>query len=267
MFPKYFDTHCHIQLQSYDKDRFEVIERMKSEEVGGLVVGTNAADSAEALSTTTLWGDGLWAVVGAHPIDAASEEINTAHFRALLQNDKVVGVGECGLDYYRTDKDDAERIRGQHDLFETFVALAIEHNLPLMLHCRPSKGSMDAYKDVLEILKFHRLSAGEKLRGNAHFFVGDVEIAKQFLELGFMLSFSGVITFAREYDDVVKYAPLTSILSETDSPFATPEPHRGKRNEPIYVSEVVKKIAEIRGEDFEGVRGQLVENARRLFDI
>lgn len=267
MFPKYFDTHCHIQLSDYDKDRFGVIEQMKAEGVAGLVVGTNAADSAEALSTTTLWGEGLWAVVGAHPIDAAGEEVPTAHFRALLQNDKVVGVGESGLDYYRLDIRDTETKRTQRDMFDIFVALAIEHNLPLMLHCRPTKGTMDAYKDVLDILRFHMREKGSKLRGSAHFFVGDVEIAQQFLDLGFKLSFSGVITFARDYDAVVKYAPIDSILSETDAPFVTPVPYRGQRNNPIFVKEVVKKIAEIRGEDFEGVRTQLVENARRLFDI
>lgn len=264
MTPKFFDVHSHIQFPDFDKDRFSVIERMKNEGVAALVVGTNAEYSAEAVEATTLWPEGLSATIGMHPTETVMTPIDTAHFRSLLQNKKVVGIGECGLDYFRRSKESGE-IKRQKELLETQVALAAEYNLPLMLHCRPSKGTTDAYDDVLSLLSLFAKTHGEKVRGNAHFFVGTIEVARKFFDLGFTISFPGVITFARDYDEVVKYAPLENVLSETDCPFVSPEPYRGKRNEPVYVKEVVEKIAKIRKEDEERVKKQLVENARRVF--
>ena len=125
----------------------------------------------------------------------------------------------------------------------------------------------DAHQDILEILSEKKKIVGGRLRGNVHFFTGPLSIAKKFLDIGFTLSFTGVLTFARDYDETVRYAPLASIMSETDCPFAAPVPYRGRRNEPVYVKEVVKKIAEIRNEDFEFVRAALVSNALRFFNI
>jgi TatD DNase family protein len=125
-----------------------------------------------------------------------------------------------------------------------------------MLHIR------NAYDDALEVLKSHA-----KVRGDVHFFAGDWAVAKKFLDLGFTLSFTGVITFTHDYDEVIKNAPLDMLLSETDAPYVTPAPHRGKRNEPSYVSHVVQKVAEIRGEDPEQVRSQIMANTRRVFKI
>lgn len=124
-----------------------------------------------------------------------------------------------------------------------------------MIHAR------NAYEEILEILEPLKKIHGEKLRGNVHFFAGDWPTAQRFFELGFTISFTGVITFARDYDEVIKKAPLEMIMSETDAPFVAPAPYRGKRNEPSYVSEVVQKIAELRGEPLEGVRAALVKNA------
>jgi TatD DNase family protein len=125
-----------------------------------------------------------------------------------------------------------------------------------MLHIR------DAYEDALEILKAHA-----KVKGDTHFFAGDWAIAKKFLDFGFTLSFTGVLTFTHDYDEVVKNAPLDMLLSETDAPYITPVPYRGKRNEPAYVSEIVKAIARIRGEEPELVQKQILENARRVFKL
>ena len=121
--------------------------------------------------------------------------------------------------------------------------------------------------DLLEILRSYSATYGSKLRGNMHFFAGSWETAKKFLDLGFTLSFTGVITFARDYDEVIKNAPLDMIMAETDSPLVAPVPHRGKRNEPLYVAEVVKKIAQIRGEDLNKVKEQILENSLRVFGI
>ena len=139
------------------------------------------------------------------------------------------------------------------------IEFGLKHNLPLMLHCR------DSYGDVLEILNSYKDDS--KLRGNVHFFAGTLEEAKAFWDLGFTISFTGVITFARNYDEVTRAAPIGMIMSETDAPFVAPAPYRGKRNEPSYVIEVVKKIAEIRNEDFESVRREMVENAIRVFNL
>ena len=130
-----------------------------------------------------------------------------------------------------------------------------------MIHCR------NAYADLLEILRSYSAARDSKLRGNMHFFAGSWETAKKFLDLGFTLSFTGVITFARDYDEVIKNAPLDMIMAETDSPLVAPVPHRGKRNEPLYVAEVVRKIAQIRGEEFDKTREQILKNSLRVFGI
>ena len=143
----------------------------------------------------------------------------------------------------------------------------MELGKPLMLHGRPSKGSMDAYQDMLHILDNLKKEFGTKLRGNVHFFVGNIDIAQRFVELGFTMSFPGVITFSKDYDDVVRYLPLTMIHAETDSPYASPSPYRGQRNSPMYVQEIVAKISVLRTEPLEEVRVKLLENVRRMFAV
>ncbi|MBI2120264.1 MAG: TatD family hydrolase [Parcubacteria group bacterium] len=153
----------------------------------------------------------------------------------------------------------------QSAVFESQLELAVSLDKPLMIHCR------NAHADMLDILASKKKEHGEKLRGNIHFFSEGSETAKKYFDLDFTISFTGVITFARDYDETVRYAPLDLILSETDCPYVAPVPYRGKRNEPAYVIEVVKKIAAIRSscrsEDFETVREQLVKNAFRVFGI
>ena len=126
---------------------------------------------------------------------------------------------------------------------------------------------MDAYEDMLAILEEAKQLHGTRLRGNAHFFVGTIDIAERFVQIGFTMSFSGVITFTKDYDDVVRYLPITMIHAETDSPYATPAPFRGTRNSSMYVQEIVAKIAVLRSAPLEEVRMQLLENARRMFEI
>ena len=150
----------------------------------------------------------------------------------------------------------------QEEAFKAQIALANELGKPLMLHIRPSDGSMDAYEDALVILKEYA-----KVLGNVHFFAGTYEVAKKFWEIGFTTSFTGVITFATQYDEAIQKAPLDMLHGETDAPYVTPKPFRGQRNEPLHVREVYKRIAELRGEDSEKVRLQLLENARRVFGI
>ena len=276
----FFDVHSHLHDTAFHNDQDAVIDEMKSYGVASITVGTDLAHSKEACALAAKH-ENLYATIGLHPADNVTEEFDKEAFTTLLlENNKVVAVGECGLDYYyienffEKDKEtkqlthnkDAEADRQQR-IFEEQVEFACGHNLPLMLHGRPSKGSMDAYEDMLHILENAKKIHGTKLRGNAHFFAGTIEIAKRFVDIGFTMSFSGVITFTKDYDDVVRYLPVTMIHAETDSPYATPAPFRGKRNSPMYVQEVVAKIAVLRNEPFEEVREQLLKNARRVFDI
>jgi TatD DNase family protein len=143
--------------------------------------------------------------------------------------------------------------------------LALSHDLPLMLHIRSSKGTQDAYLDALVVLEHHAKIAGSKLRGNVHFFAGDEEILRRFLAIGFTISFTGVITFTHDYDELIKLTPLNMLMAETDAPFVAPVPHRGKRNSPLYIPQVVKRLAELKGEPLEAVKHTLIENTIRSF--
>ncbi|HET8575287.1 MAG TPA: TatD family hydrolase [Candidatus Paceibacterota bacterium] len=258
-FPEYFDIHSHINDAAFDGDRVETIRRMAEAGVATLVVGTDEKMSQDAVAIASQ-NENIWAVVGLHPTDT-DEGFRAEVYRDLLHHSKTVGVGECGLDYYRMKEDtEAERKR-QKNVFEAQLELAVETGKPLMIHCR------DAHEDMLSILESKKKSYGEKLWGNIHFFTASPEAASRYFNLEFTISFTGVLTFTHDYDEVVRFAPLSMIQSETDSPYVSPVPYRGSRNEPTHVREVVKKIAEIRGEDLEKVRHSLLENTVRVFRL
>ena len=275
----FFDIHSHLHDTSYKDDREKLLDEMKAYGLGTVTVGTDLKESTHAVELAEKY-DHVYATVGLHPADNVKEEFDKEAFRKLAEHPKVIAIGECGLDYHYienfferdrkekrvTHTKDAEADRQQR-IFEAQIDFAVEMNKPLMLHGRPSKKTMDAYEDMLHILENAKKKYGSKLRGNAHFFVGNIDIAKRFVDIGFTMSFSGVITFTHDYDDVVRYLPPTMIQAETDSPYATPAPFRGKRNSPMYVQEVVAKIAVLRNEPFEEVRVQLLENAKRMFDL
>ena len=235
-------------------------------------VGTQSDTSRKAVEVANQYEQGVYAIIGLHPIHTSKsyhdtkelgdggkeftsrgEAFDTAYYRELGKARKVIAIGECGLDYYRLDGDTKAL---QHRTFSEQIALANELGKPLMLHIR------DAYDDALAILQ-----AEAKVKGDVHFFAGDWNIAKKFLDLGLTLSFTGVVTFTHDYDEVIQNTPLNMILSETDAPYVTPVPHRGKRNESMHIPLVVGRIAEIRGEDPEKVREQLFANACRMFSI
>jgi len=268
--PRFFDIHAHVNDASFDEDRSAVIARMQEKNVWAIMVGTDLRSSQEVATMASFTDEGIYSSIGVHPIDDRDERFNGPFFAELAVGPKVVAVGECGLDYSRlSDARDVlvEKAR-QKELFEVQVDFALAQNLPLMIHCRDSDKKIgDAHRDVLEILHTKKNIGGQRLRGNVHFFTQTIDIAREYFALDFTISLTGVITFSNEYDELVRQAPLDKIMSETDSPYASPTPYRGKRNEPIYVEEIVKKIAELRGEDFEFVRSALVENALRVFNI
>lgn len=265
MHVRYIDAHCHLQLEQYADDDVEIIERMRDEGVVGIVVGVDLKSSRRALALAKQY-EHLFASVGLHPNYAEKEQFNEADFRMLAADPKVVAIGECGLDNFRPAEVNEDVKRVQREALRAHTALAAEIDKPLIIHARPSKGTMDAYVDLIQILKESKTNY-PKLRGDIHFFVGGEEEANAFITLGFTVSFTAVITFARDYDDVIRAAPLTSILSETDAPYVAPVARRGKRNDPLAVRDVVTKIAEIRNEDSENVRKVLLTNAKRLFSL
>lgn len=281
----FFDIHSHMHDKSFDEDRESVLNEMKSYGVGTITVGTDIKESKNAIALAEK-NPHVYATVGLHPNEAIdlrqgresadSELFNINEYENLAKHEKVVAIGECGLDYFRIkeaidlrqgrDSAESEKLR-QKEIFQKQIELAVRVNKPLMLHGRPSKESMDAYEDMLTILEEAKKKHGNKLRGNAHFFAGNIDIAQRFINIGFTMSFSGVITFTKDYDDVVRFIPLSLMHAETDSPYATPIPYRGKRNSPMYVQEVVAKIAVLREQPMEEVRMQLLENTRRVFGV
>ena len=250
-----FDTHCHPQFPQYDHDREEVIQRG----VPMICVGTDIKTSKQAIELAK--HPGVWAAVGAHPNNL--DDLIMDNFVHLMNEEKVVAVGEVGLDYYRTTQ--KEKQKKQKEAFKQFINLAYQYKKPLILHCR------DAHKDAIEILK----SAKDILYGGvAHSFTGTLEEAREYLNLGFHLGFNGIITFLPagrqvrgQYDEVVIHTPLDRILLETDAPYLTPEPYRGKRNEPAFVIEVAKKIAKIKDISTESIIKITTSNALRLFKV
>lgn len=265
MTAKYVDAHCHLQFDDYALDSEALIARMKEERVAGIVVGVDLESSRKAVALAQTH-EHLFVSVGLHPNNSTDELFNPDAFTALARHTKVVAIGECGLDYYRPTEVNDEVKRAQREALRAQIELAAELDKPLIIHCRPSKGSSDAYQDLIAILKEAK-AAHPKLRGDMHFFVGGIAEAQAFIALGFTLSFTAVITFARDYDEVIRAIPLTSILAETDAPYVAPVSRRGKRNDPLAVIEVVGNIAEIRGEESEVVRAQILENARLVFDL
>jgi len=280
MIPKYIDIHGHVNFKTFDLDRDEVIKRALDNDTWCINVGTQVDTSKQAVELAHKYKEGVYAIIGLHPIHTGAsyhdmEELGEEGaeftsrgeifdkniYRDLLKDSKVVAIGECGLDYYHMDKDSIEK---QKKAFIEQIELANEINKPIMLHIRnnPKDKSINAYTDSLEILKKY-----SKVKGDVHFFAGNTDEAKGFLDFGFTLSFTGVITFTHDYDEVIKNTPLDMIMSETDCPYVAPVPYRGKRNEPYYVKEIVKKIAEIKNLKEAEVALAIVANAKRVFGI
>ena len=270
---RFFDVHTHVQFAAFKDDRKEVLERALKNDVWVVNVGTQRDTSESALELAEKYPEGVWAAVGLHPIHAdksyhdaeelgggeaaleftsRGEEFDYDYYKKLAENHKVVAIGECGLDYYRLSADTKKK---QKEIFEKQIALSNEIKKPLMIHCR------EAFADLIEILSEQRSSVA----GIVHFFSGTTENAGKLMDLGFSFSLGGVLTFARDYDKVVKYIPMGRILLETDAPYVAPVPYRGKRNEPSYVIEVAKKIAEIKDLTLEEVAVLTFQNAERIF--
>ncbi|MBP6912100.1 MAG: TatD family hydrolase [Candidatus Pacebacteria bacterium] len=288
MGPKYFDIHTHVNFTVFDADRADVIQRAKNAGVTMINVGTQRDTSQIAIDIAEQY-DHCFACVGLHPIHTGQsfhdkketgeggqtfisrgEIFDYGHYLALARHPKVLAIGETGLDYYHketriSEEEDVENIRHQRETFLAHIRLADEVGKPLMIHARPSKGSMDAYDDVIDMLVSYKQEHGTVPHPNFHFFVGDIPTAQKILDIGGTVSFDGPITFSHDYNELIRFLPLSSIMVETDAPYATPKPHRGKTNEPSFVVYIAQAIATIRQEDEETVVRRLFENASRIF--
>lgn len=274
---KYIDTHTHVNLSAFDADREEVIARALDAGVSVVNVGTKFSTSQKAVDIAEEH-DHCYAVVGLHPVQTVvgfhdedeigeggkpfiskGELFDADSYRAFAKSKKVIAIGECGLDYYHTTP---ESEKAQREAFVAQIHLANELQKPLMLHIRNGKDGRNAYKDVAEILR-----SETKVRGNAHFFAGTVDDARLFLDMGYSVSFTGVVTFTNNYDEVVRFVPEDMIHAETDAPYVAPVPYRGQRNEPTYVIEVAKRLADIRGADVGSFGEVLLQNWKRMYNI
>jgi len=260
---KYIDIHSHLNLDQFDSDREDVIQKLKDNNIWTITVGTDIKSSIFAVELADK-NYNLFASVGLHPSDVLTEDFDYEKMLTLAQDKKVLAIGECGLDYFR-DNDEDFKIK-QKEIFNLHIKLALEVNKPLMIHARASAGTMDAYIDVLDILESIKKD-NKNINANFHFFAGDLDVAKRVVGLGFTISFDGPITFAKDYDEVIREIPLESIMAETDSPFAAPIPYRGKRCEPYMVSEVIKKIALLKGLSIEETNNIILNNINRVFGI
>ncbi len=250
-----FDTHAHLNAEQFDTDLEEVIARAKAEKVERIVVvGFDKPTITRAMELIEEY-DFIYAAIGWHPVDAIDmTEEDLSWIKELSSHEKVVAIGEMGLDYHwdKSPKD------VQKEVFRKQIALAKAVNLPIIIHNR------DATEDVVTILKEE---GAEEVGGIMHCFTGSAEVARQCMDMNFYISFGGPVTFknAKKPKEVAKEIPNDRLLIETDCPFLTPHPFRGKRNEPSYVKYVAEQLAELKGLTYEEIASITTENAKRLF--
>lgn len=269
----FFDSHTHVNFAAFKDDQDQTVNRSLDSQTWMVNVGTQLSTSESAVALANKYSTGVFAAIGLHPIHTfqqlvdeeedhfqSREEQFDADFYEKLLNKKVVAVGECGLDYYRLPANDKESaIKKQKQAFVAQIEFARKHGLPLIVHCR------DAYSDVLEILK----ADYNGMPGIIHSFTDTWDTAKKFIDSGFYVALNGILTFDKtgKLAEVAKNVPFDKLLTETDAPYLTPTPYRGKRNEPSYVKHVAEKIAEIKGLSLEEVGQQTFNNACNLFNI
>ena len=253
------DSHCHIVFSNFDDDRDQVAERWRSQGVKALLHACVEPSEIPAIKSIADQFDEMRYSVGVHPLDTHHWKPETLNVlkKAAIDDKRVVAIGELGLDLFK-----AENLNQQLSILMPQLKLAFELNLPVIVHCR------DAAKEMLEV--FSKLSEdGSCPKGVMHCWSGNADEMKEFLNLGFFISFSGNVTFKNAIDihQCAKEVPSGRFLVETDSPFLSPVPHRGKRNEPSFVKHVVEKISELRDESFSEIAQKTTQNARELFGL
>lgn len=277
------DTHAHVNFSDFKNDADAVIRRSLSENTWMILVGSEYKTSNRGLEYANRYEKGVYAAVGLHPIHlevmqaqqegeydfkTRGEEFNYDMYEQLAKFQKVVAIGEIGLDYYHINLgQNVEAIKAkQKTVFIEQLLLARNLDLPAIIHCRNANDDMYAalkefkkkYKD-----RFH----GTKPWGVMHCFSGDEDLAWKYFSLGLLISFTGIITFSRQWDDLIRKLPMDKFMVETDCPYLTPEPYRGQRNDPEYVKYVAGRIADIKKLPLEKIAEATTANARNLFKI
>ena len=276
------DTHAHLNLNSFKDDAGEVIQRALNENTWMINVGTDLKSSRRALDYANKYERGVYAAVGLHPMHlfrfnakteeydftTQGEEFNYDVYEQLAKFPKVVAIGEVGLDFYHMNIGVArdEIVSLQKKVLWQQLFLARSLNLPVIIHSRKS------YDELVELIKRFRkehrdLMPKDKPWGVVHCFEGSEDEAWRFFNLGLMVSFTGLITFSKRFDDLIRRLPNEKFMVETDCPFLAPEPCRGQRNEPILVKHIAQHIAEIKNLSPEQVAEITTQNARKFFNI
>jgi TatD DNase family protein len=268
----FIDSHAHLEGKRYDSDRDEVLARAKSSGIEAyLAIGNgDGPDTADCGIRLAKQYSGkpdypaIWASVGIHPHEASLATVDAyARLQQWAKHSRVIAWGEIGLDYFydHSPRDIQQRV------FLEQMELARAARLPIIIHCRPSDNSENAWDDCLKLIAEHWTASG--LGGILHCFTGTVEHARRGLDLGFMISFAGNITFpkAQNIRDAAQYVPLDRMLIETDSPYLAPIPHRGQRNEPAFVKEVARQVGEVRGVSADEIGGRTAENFFKFFKL
>jgi TatD DNase family protein len=265
------DTHCHLNFKAFSDDAHTIANQMADAGVKAVVVGCDHLTTRSAIDLAQTFPN-LWASVGLHPTHVLDNPWDHMQMKELALEDRVVAIGEVGLDFYRFPEDPALKepyIAKQYETFNNAIALAIELDKPLIIHSR------EAYDEIIEVLK----NTEGNLRGTVHCFMGTWTQAQQLLDLGFMIGFTGVITYKDASQDMLEAAtniPDNKILIETDAPYLTPEPYRTEgrkkdkktpRNLPQYTNEVAKKLAELRGSSEQAIITHTENNAKTLFNL
>ena len=284
------DSHCHLQFNSYNINRKEVINRCLEKDMVLNIVGTQKNTSKKAVELAEKY-DNFYATIGLHPIHlfpthvdeeedtfiSKEEDFDEDYYGELAQSKKVIAVGECGIDLFHLPKDKSltEVLKKQKQVFQKQIDFAIKNNLALVVHTRDGINlDISAYDEVIKVIKAKISDKKPQIRGVIHCYTSNWHNAKKFLDLGFYLGFTGVITFPPKKTDprpqlelleVIKKCPLDKILVETDSPYLAPQKYRGKQAEPWMTEEVIKKIAEIKNLDEADVRNITIENTKKLF--
>lgn len=254
----FVDTHCHLTDKKFSADLIDVYERAKNFGVTKVInFGSTLQDSADVVLLAEKFS-GMFAGVGIHPEEVQDWNKNSAEkIFELTRNKKVVAIGEIGLDYHWEKNPDGKIL--QQKLFIEQLDIARQLNLPVCIHER------EAHGDALKILQ----NEGRGLRGVLHCYSGSLEMAKEVWKLGWLIGIDGPMTFknSAKLPEIVQAAPREMLLLETDAPYLAPTPYRGKRNEPAYLIEIAKKVAEIRSEDLETVAEYTTQNAKQLYNI
>jgi len=275
----YIDTHAHLNFAAYKDDADKVIKRTLAEGVSIINVGSQYSTSVRAVEMAEKYPEKVFAAVGLHPlhlqkrnfnykdsdeleeteIKTNGEEFDYQKYLELAKNKKVMAVGEMGLDYHHFEEGDniEELKKKQKEVFSQGIKVANEIKKPIIIHC------WDAYGDLYEILKNNPV--GKK--GIIHSFVGGYKTARKFTELGYKIGLNGVITYSDSFNRLIKELDLKDIVLETDCPYLASVPHKGERNEPLYVKLVAEKIAEIKDIDIEKVAQTTTKNAREVFNV